>query len=138
MADMVEKLVLHLQIESVILVAHDVGDSVAQEILRRDNLKNNHYKVEKCILMNGGIINSIYQPTLGQFLMRNEYFGQILFSKYFFRFSIFKLQFSQLFGQFNKPNDIEMYDFYSGIKYKDGNERLFQTISELFWLTLFF
>lgn len=128
MADMVERLVLHLKIESVVLVAHDVGDSVAQEILRRDNLKNNHYKVEKCILMNGGIMTDIYKPVLAQYIMRNEYFGQILFSNFFFRYFIFKNRFSQLFGEFKQPSEMEMYDMYLGIKYKDGNERLYQTI----------
>lgn len=128
MADMVERLVLHLKIESVVLVAHDVGDSVAQEILRRDNLKNNHYKVEKCILMNGGIMTDIYQPVLAQYVMRNEYFGQILFSKFFFRYFAFKNRFSRLFGEFKQPSEMEMYDMYLAIKYKDGNERLHQTI----------
>ena len=43
-ADMVDKLLLHLNIRKVFIVAHDIGDTVALELLRRDNLKNqNHF-----------------------------------------------------------------------------------------------
>lgn len=129
MADMVEKLILHLDIQSIVLVAHDMSDSVAQEILRRDNLKTtNHYKIDKCILMNGGIMTSIYQPFLSQHVMRTEYLSQIVYSRYLFRFSFFKIGFSPLFGNFKQPNQTEFYDFYLGIKYNHGNERLPQTV----------
>lgn len=130
MADMVEKLILHLNIESVVLVAHDVGDTVAQEILRRDNLKNqNHYNIKKCILMNGGIMTDIYKPVLSQYLMRDKYLGPVVFSKYLFRFHyFFKFSFRKLFGEFNQPNNTELYDFFLGIKYNEGNERLPQTV----------
>lgn len=129
MADMVEKLVLHLNIESVVLVAHDISDTVAQEILRRDNQKKqNHYQVKKCILMNGGIMTSIYQPVLSQYVMRNQYLGPIVFSKYLFRFNyIYKFSFRKLFGEFRQPNNTELYDFFLGIKYNEGNERLPET-----------
>ncbi len=129
MADMVEKLILHLNIQSVILVAHDVGDTVAQEILRRDNLKtSNHFSVEKCILMNGGIITDIYKPLLSQHVMRTQYLSNVVYSRYFFRFNFFKIGFSQLFGEFKRPSDTEMLDFYLSIKYNNGNERLPQTV----------
>lgn len=131
MADMVEKLILHLDIQSIVLVAHDMSDSVAQEILRRDNLKTtNHYKIDKCILMNGGIMTSIYQPFLSQHVMRTEYLSQIVYSRYLFRFSFFKIGFSPLFGNFKQPNQTEFYDFYLGIKYNHGNERLPQTVGK--------
>jgi hypothetical protein len=131
MADMVEKLILHLNIQSVILVAHDISDTVAQEILRRDNLKTtNHYKVEKCIMMNGGIMMDIYQPLLSQVVMRTKYLSSAVYSRYLFRFSFFKTGFSQLFGEFKRPNDSEMLDFFLGIKYKHGNERLPQTVGK--------
>lgn len=129
MADMVEQLILHLKIESVILVAHDISDSVAQEILRRDNLKTtNHYQIEKCVLLNGGIMTSIYKPRLSQYLVRNEYLGPVFCSKYLFRFMFFRIGFSQLFGEFNPPSKSELYDFYLGIKYNNGMRTMPLTI----------
>lgn len=129
MADMVEKLILHLNIESIVIVAHDISDTVAQEMLRRDNSKKqNHYKIEKCVLLNGGIMTSIYKPVFSQYLMRNKYIAPVVTSRYTFRFVIFKNFFSMLFGEFKQPNKTEMYDFYLNIKYNHGNEILPLTV----------
>ncbi len=127
-ADTVEKLLLHLNIKSVIIIAHDVGDTVALELLRRDNLKFNlNFKILKCVLLNGGIINSVYIPLLGQQLMRTKYVNTF-FAKYLFKSFVFKHTFKQVFGELNSPNNTELEDFYLGIKYKRGNRILPLTI----------
>lgn len=129
MADMIEKLLLHLNIQHISIVAHDISDTVAQEMIRRDNLKTtNHYKIERCILLNGGIMTSIYEPVLSQYALRNEYLSKVIASKYVMRFGFFKFSFSRLFGEFKKPSLRDLYDFYLGIRYNDGIERLPQTI----------
>lgn len=129
MADMSERLLIHLNVKSVMLIAHDVGDTVAQEMLRRDNLKNqNHFSIQKVILLNGGIINGIYKPMLSQHLLLNKYLGN-LFGKYFFKFFFFKHSFSQVFGSYIKPNSTDMYDFFLSIKYNNGNQVLYKTIN---------
>jgi len=127
-ADMVERLLMKLDIKSVTLIAHDIGDSVALELLRRDNLKTqNHFKIENCILLNGGIISSIYNPILSQRLLLNDYTGYI-FSNYFTKFFVFKYSFSQVFGQLAKPTTTDLLDFYLGIKFNNGNRVLSSTI----------
>jgi pimeloyl-ACP methyl ester carboxylesterase len=128
MADLVDSLLMHLNINRVALIAHDVSDTVTQELLRRDNLKNqNHFKIEKCILLNGGIFNDIYKPMLSQYLLRTRPVKNV-FSKFFFQFLTFKFSFSRVFGSLGKPNDSEMHDFYLSIKYNYGNEILPLTI----------
>ena len=128
MADMIERLLMFLDIKSVIIIAHDISDTVAQELLRRDNLNNqNHFKIEKCILLNGGIMTSIYKPILSQHILLNQYFGQI-FADYFFRFVFFKRSFRNVFGEFAKPDDAELYDFFLAIRFKQGNHVLPKTI----------
>jgi pimeloyl-ACP methyl ester carboxylesterase len=128
MADLVDNLLIHLKIARVAFVAHDVSDSVAQEILRRDNLKNqNHYFVDKCVMLNGGIFTDIYKPVFVQDILRSTSMKNI-FAKYFFKFSVFRFAFSRIFGSMNRPNSTELYDFYLGIKYNYGNEILPLTI----------
>lgn len=128
MADTVEKLLLHLNIKSVYIIAHDVGDTVALELLRRDNLKFNiHFKILKCVLLNGGIINSVYVPLFGQKILRTNYVSSF-FAKYMFKSFVFKHTFKQVFGELNTPNTTELEDFYLTIKYKHGNKVLPLTI----------
>ena len=132
MADMVDRLLMYLNIESVIIVAHDIGDTVVQEILRRDNLKNqNNFKVVKCILLNGGVVSNAYEPQLSQLAFRSSYVGPVISSNYFFRFLFFKQAFIRVFGNLNRPNTTELYDHYLTIRYNNGNKVLPLTINYL-------
>lgn len=54
-ADIVEFLLSKLQIDQYHILAHDYGDTVAQEILARDNAREES-RVLSTILLNGGII----------------------------------------------------------------------------------
>ena len=128
MADMMEMLLLHLNIYKVSIVSHDMGDSVAQEIIRRDNLKNqNHYEIDRVVMLNGGVFIDIYKPLISQHLLRTKNVKNI-FAKYFFKYSVFKFSFAKLFGGLNPPSSSEMYDHFLGIKYNYGNEILPLTI----------
>lgn len=121
MADMVDKLLMHLNTTSVYLVAHDVGDTVAQELLRRENLNSqNHFKIEKLILMNGGLFTDIYKPIITQDILRTRYLKNIV-SKYFFKFAIFKYSFNKVFGSLTRLSDENLLDFFNCIKYNYGN-----------------
>ena len=121
MADMVDKLLIHLNTSSVYLVAHDVGDTVAQELLRRENLnKQNHFKIEKLILMNGGLFTDIYKATITQEILRTKYLKDVV-SKYFFSFTVFKYSFSKIFGSLTRLTDQNLLDFYNCIRYNSGN-----------------
>jgi pimeloyl-ACP methyl ester carboxylesterase len=129
MADMVDALLMHLNIkENVYVVSHDFSDSVLQELLRRDNLKNqNHFQIAKCVLLNGGIMTDIYRPTLSQELLRTRVINKFA-AKYFFQYALFKHSFRAVFGSLNPPNSSELYDFYLTVRYNAGNEILPLTI----------
>ena len=128
MADLAEHLILHLHIRTLVLIAHDVGDTVAAEIIRRDNLKNrNHFKLVKAVLLNGGIITSVYKPILSQKVLRASPLN-FVFAKYLFKSILFQHSFKQVFGQFNQPNSTDLKDFYYTIKYNKGNQVLPLTI----------
>lgn len=105
-----------------------MADSVAQELLRRENLKNhNHFHIVKCLLMNGGIMTSIYKPILSQHILRTPKLGHYI-AKYLFSYYTFAWSFVTVFGSIRPPNGTELSDFYSAIRYNRGNEVLSLTI----------
>lgn len=50
------------------ILAHDYGDSVAQELLARDNIRSKHRYLSACLL-NGGIFPESHRPTAMQKLV---------------------------------------------------------------------
>ena len=132
-ADLCDFLLLNLNILNVNLIAHDIGDSVAQEILRRYNLKQLNFKINNVVLTNGGIFYDIIQQVLSQRILRMETFNQI-FSKYIFNKYLFQVSFKNLFGNNYRANSNiydDLYDFYSLISYKHGHLNLPLTIKYL-------
>jgi len=120
-SNMVQELLKSLGIKEIILIAHDMSDSVALELVRRQNLKiHNYFNIKKCILMNGGIIMSTLRPILSQKILRINYINH-LYAKSI-NWPLFKYigDFSTVFGSLNKPNETELYDFYLTIKFNDG------------------
>jgi pimeloyl-ACP methyl ester carboxylesterase len=135
-ADLFEKIMLRLNINTAVnLIAHDVGDTVLQELMRRYNLASQAqspllYTIKKCVLFNGGIFQDIYQPTLSQKILQtspvNEYYV-----RYFFNFWFFQFSFSHVFGQLSKPTSDDLMAFYTLIAYNDGHKTLPKTIGYL-------
>lgn len=54
-ADMLEVLLEHADVSAAHIVAHDVGDTVCQELLARVNEGVLGFRIESLVLMNGGI-----------------------------------------------------------------------------------
>ena len=68
-ADMLEALLASLGITSVHIVAHDVGDTVGQELVARHNDGALGFGIESLVLMNGGILPSEHRPRKIQKLL---------------------------------------------------------------------
>lgn len=68
-ADMIEALMQHRGIESTHVLAHDVGDTVTQELLARHNESTLSFKIESVIFLNGGLIPSLHRPRSAQTLL---------------------------------------------------------------------
>ena len=136
MADMVDKLLVHLNVRRVTLVAHDIGDTVALELLRRQNLvspssdaqfNTNHFHIDKCVLLNGGIVHALHRPMWFQQMLLTKY-ARHLAANGFFKFISFRRGFLSVFGSLHQPNAVDLYDFYLTIRYKEGNRVLPLTI----------
>lgn len=116
-ADIVEALVARLKITDLDILAHDYGDTVAQELLARFNDNGLKFDIKSVTLLNGGIFPRKHIPILGQKLLRTP-FLKLLFSKlsnfYFFRASL-----NQVFGS-NKPTAVEMDDMWAQQRYLNG------------------
>lgn len=68
-ADIVEALAIHEGVENAHLLAHDLGDTVAQELLARQQEGKSNIKWLSCIFMNGGIFPEVHRPRLIQRLL---------------------------------------------------------------------
>ncbi len=68
-ADMIEELLARLKIQEAHLLAHDLGDTVAQELLARQKAGLSKVKWHSCVFMNGGIFPETHQPLLIQKLL---------------------------------------------------------------------
>jgi pimeloyl-ACP methyl ester carboxylesterase len=65
-ADAVEALWRAKGIDSTVVVAHDYGDSVCQELLARRRDARLEVAIESVVWMNGGVYPDLHRPTVGQ------------------------------------------------------------------------
>ena len=72
-ADMIEALLDHAGISSCDVVAHDVGDTVAQELLARHNEGSLSFGIKSLILMNGGIFPQHHRARRAQKLLLSPF-----------------------------------------------------------------
>lgn len=68
-ADIIEALAIKLGINEAHLLAHDLGDTVAQELLARQLEKSSKIQWLSCVFMNGGIFPETHHPLFVQKLL---------------------------------------------------------------------
>jgi len=117
-ADLYDALIEKLEIRRFHLLAHDYGNSVAQELLARQTErfgKNTH--CISCCFLNGGLfpethkallIQKIMLSPLGKWVNRHTGFKQ------------FSNSFSRVFGKSSKPSQRELEEFWEVINFNDG------------------
>jgi pimeloyl-ACP methyl ester carboxylesterase len=65
-ADLTEKLLADRDVTRALLVAHDMGDTVAAELLARSNERRSDFDWPGCVVTNGSIFIDMAQLTAGQ------------------------------------------------------------------------
>jgi pimeloyl-ACP methyl ester carboxylesterase len=106
-ADMVEELVRRGDQSAVLLVAHDMGTSVATELMARDLKGSLDMDVRGALLLNGSMVQGAASPTLAQRILRSP-IGPLfsrLSSERFFR-----QQFGSVFSPAHPLTDQEAED----------------------------
>lgn len=120
-ASMVEALLVHLGIEQVYVLAHDYGDTVAQELLARHSErlfeKERGLHLRSVCLLNGGLFPEATHPRLIQKLLKSP-LGPLVAR--LMTEARFRRNFSAVFGPNTQPSDTEIADFWKLITYNNG------------------
>jgi pimeloyl-ACP methyl ester carboxylesterase len=116
-ADMVEQLVRQLGLSRFHVLAHDYGDTVAQELLMRQNEGVGAWEWQSVCFLNGGLFPETHRALLTQKLLLSP-LGPLVN-----RFSskrTFDRAMSRVFGPGSKPDAQELADYWSLVMHNDG------------------
>jgi pimeloyl-ACP methyl ester carboxylesterase len=94
--DAAEALLKFLGIDEFDLLAHDMGNSVACELLRRREEGGYPFELKSLTLLNGGIYMDLHQPLLTQRLLRTPVIGALTAQLSSWR--IFRLQYPRVYA----------------------------------------
>ena len=115
-ADLQQALLAHLGIQGPVhVLAHDYGDSVAQELLARHH--EARIQLASCVFLNGGLFPETHHPVLVQKLLLSP-IGPLI-GKLFSRQTL-AANFGKIFGPQTQPSASELDDFWSLIARNDG------------------
>ncbi|MGE8496310.1 MAG: alpha/beta fold hydrolase [Pseudomonas sp.] len=115
-ADLQQALLAHLGIDGPVhVLAHDYGDSVAQELLARHH--EGRIQLAGCVFLNGGLFPETHRPVLTQKLLLSP-LGPLI-GKLFTRKSL-AANFAKVFGPQTQPSVQELDDFWQLISQGDG------------------
>lgn len=103
----------HYGYDRLFMLAHDMGDSVALEVLRRETPR-----VDRLILLNGSVLLDDYRPLLLQKLLLHPQLGPLISRLRLIQRRSFGRQFGSVFAQ--RPPDDEIDAFWSLIRHHDG------------------
>lgn len=128
-ANVCEACLKHLNIERCHIVAHDYGDSVAQELLyRHANTKRtgSSIEIQSATLLNGGLFPETHRPKLIQTLLNSPIGG--LIANLVTKKSVDKSMRS-IFGQSSQPSEQELADMWHLISFNQGQRVFHKLIS---------
>ncbi|MBT8768119.1 alpha/beta fold hydrolase [Metapseudomonas boanensis] len=115
-ADLQQALLAHLGIEGPVhVLAHDYGDSVAQELLARHH--EGRFQMASCVFLNGGLFPETHRPVLVQKLLLSPI--GFLVARGFSRRKL-AANFAKVFGPHSQPSEAELDDFWSLIAEQNG------------------
>ena len=125
-ADMHEALLEHLNVESCHVLAHDLGDSVGQELLARHEFDDWSYRAlqfESITWLNGGMFHEAYTPRPVQKLMSRTPLGDIMSHVQGTPLSrrLLEPTLNEMFGPNTKPSRRMMNQFHQILDYNDGS-----------------
>jgi pimeloyl-ACP methyl ester carboxylesterase len=123
-ADLHEHLLAELGINKVHILAHDIGDTVTQEILAR-HLEKPKFEIESVCLLNGGLFPETHHPRTIQTLLLQPLIGAIITQ--FYSRSAFQRTFNGIFGANTQPTDDEIDEFWALLT-KNGGKGLFHKL----------
>ncbi len=120
MADLYTLLLQELKITKTHVLAHDLGNSVVQELLARNKENKNSFAISSIAFLNGGLFTDVYQPRLIQILLSKspKPIGKIL-SRLMSKKSVAKAT-AEVFGVDTKPSAALEQSFWEILNYNEG------------------
>ncbi|MGI8631075.1 MAG: alpha/beta fold hydrolase [Solirubrobacterales bacterium] len=125
-ADAAEELVRREGSPPVFVVAHDMGTSVATELMARDLRGELDMTVAGMLLFNGGILLDRITPTWGQKVLRGR-FGKL--ASLLTIEPMFRRQFGSLFSHAHPLTAEEAADQWALLRHNGGHVMLHRTIA---------
>jgi pimeloyl-ACP methyl ester carboxylesterase len=128
-ADMHEALLAHLDVRAAHILAHDIGDSVGQELLARHEFAQQAYgalRIDSITWLNGGMFIESYTPRTAQKLMSQTPLGDIMSRVQDRPLSrrLLEPTLREMFGPNTKPTRHMMDVFNQILDYHDGRRVL--------------
>lgn len=120
-ADLAERVAADRGIDRCAIVAHDMGDTVAAELLHRHNAGELSFEIDRVVLTNGSIYIDMAQLSPGQQLLLqlpDEPLAESL------PLDGFKPGIAETFGKEHQPTDAEVEAMLALIAYNDGDRLL--------------
>ncbi|MCF1715054.1 alpha/beta hydrolase [Flavihumibacter sp. RY-1] len=120
MADVYSAVLKELQTTEVHMLAHDLGDSVVQELLARDQEKTNLFTIRSVAFLNGGLFSDVYRPRRMQVLLSKSpaFLGSFI-SRSLTKKMVIRAT-SEVFGKYTKPSTELEEIFWDILNYKNG------------------
>ncbi|GAC1439153.1 MAG: alpha/beta hydrolase [Solirubrobacteraceae bacterium] len=125
LADAIQELVLRCGSPSVFLVAHDMGTSVATELMARDMRGELGIELAGALLFNGSILLDQASPTLGQRVLRST--AGPLFAR-LNNERAFRAQFSRVFSSAHPLTRADAADHWALLAHHGGHRLAHLTI----------
>ncbi len=125
-ADLHEALFEYLQLEQFVVLAHDYGDSVAQELLARQNQGYGIGHWQAVCLLNGGLFPETHRARFIQKLLISP-FGPIV--NRFVNKRRFQRSLKAIFGRKTKPRANELDSFWYLVQYGGGDKLFYKLIN---------
>ncbi len=117
-ADLQEHLLSLHGVEQVVILAHDYGDTVAQELLARHEERDAGLGLQGVCLLNGGMFIEAARPRPIQKLLLGP-FGPV--ASALMNETLFRRSFSAVFAPDLVPSPDELHDFWRAISHNDGH-----------------
>lgn len=117
-ADLIAALASELGISRTHILAHDYGDTVAQELLARHNHgEPGTPQLQSIAFLNGGLFPETHLATFNQRLLHSPigFLVSRLMSE-----ARFNAGFSEVFGAQTKPTESELKDFWALVEFNGG------------------
>ena len=127
-ADITEGLLQYLAVEQAHILAHDIGDTVAQELLARFNDRamgastglspSSPLNILSLCFLNGGLFPEQHRASTTQKILNNNVIGPIVSSVS--TYSMFARSFSSTFGPNTQPSRAFLQDTYTSLQLNGG------------------